>query len=201
MDTNVLEAQAGFRRGGAGEGCTSPLMLQGVGSMKFSFRPSHFLLSLVTAWILMAGIARAETSPVWLMLSANLADSVMTVGANEMESLMKAGWTVEAAGSVQSEPAAGSALLHRMIRSNTRGTDRMLESDPAQVAKLKEAGFVEEGLLGFVMASDAKDRIPIVQFARGDKRLWLVKETSAQAAQAKGWSRQGVQFWLGPPPK
>jgi hypothetical protein len=38
----------------------------------------------------------------------------------------------------------------------------------------------------------------VVQFSKGNKRLWLVDEASQKAAEDNHWQRQGVQFWLLP---
>ena len=160
-----------------------------------------FLKRLLFCWFLVAGIAVAAPAPAWLLLSPDTEDSVMTLGLLEKDTLVKAGWTVEAAGSVKEELVPQSALLHRMIRSGPNGIDRMLESDAAKVESWKKAGFVEEGQLGYVSGAKVDDGIAVIQFTRGEKRLWLVRDASFTNAEAKGWKRQGLQFWLWPAPK
>jgi hypothetical protein len=166
------------------------------GTMNVVLRLMRWGMMLVTGFLLTAAMARAEMKPAWVMLSADGDDSVMTVGANEKDALVKAGWSIEAEGSVHEEAVEGSALLHRMIHTTPQGIERMLESDPAAVEKWKAAGYVEEGLLGYVIGADASDRIAVTQFTRGPKRLWLTKASSMKTAEDKGWKKQGVQFWI-----
>jgi hypothetical protein len=160
-----------------------------------------FVKRLLLCWFLVAGVAIAAPARAWLLLSPDAEDSVMSLAVNEKDALLKAGWTVEAAGAVQPELIPQSALLHRMIRTGPNGIERMLESDAAKVEAWKKAGFVEEGQLGYVSAAKVDDGIAVIQFMRGEKRLWLAREPSAKTAEAKGWKRQGPQFWLWPAPK
>lgn len=150
------------------------------------------------AALLLPLLAFASEVPAWLLLSPDGEDSVMTIAAVEKDALVKSGWRVESAGAVQSELGAGSALLHRLIRKGPHGVTRMLESDPAAVVKWKQAGYVEEGLLGHVAAGDGEGRLAVVQFTKDERRLWLVREVSQEEAKKHGWVRQGVQFWLWP---
>lgn len=157
-----------------------------------------FLKRLLFCWFLVAGLAFAAPTPAWLLLSPNADDCVMTLGKKEKDSLLKAGWTVEVAGEVKAEQVPQSALLHRMIRSNSDGLERMLESDPVKWEKLKKAGYVEEGQLGFVSAVKVKNGTPVIQFTLDEKRLWIARAASAKILEDKGWKRQGTQFWLWP---
>jgi hypothetical protein len=152
---------------------------------------------LLIGFLALGGLQAAE-APAWLLLSPVGDDSVMTVAENEKEILTKAGWKIEAAGMVLDDASPGFALLHRLIRTGPEGVERMLESDGAHVPELQKGGFVEEGLLGFVAAASEDGRIPVVQFSKGNKRLWLVDEASQKAAEDNHWQRQGVQFWLLP---
>lgn len=137
-------------------------------------------------------------TPAWLLLSPGADDSLMTLGESEKDSLLKAGWTLEAAGEVKAEQVPHSALLHRMIASGPNSVGRMLESDPVKWEAWKKAGFVEEGQLGFVSAVKVKDGTPVIQFTQGKKRLWVARGDSAKALESKGWKRQGTQFWIWP---
>jgi hypothetical protein len=157
-----------------------------------------FLKRLLCAWFLVAGFAFAAPTPAWLLLSPNADDCVMTLGENEKNELVKAGWTIEVAGEVKAEQVPQSALLHRMIRSHPEGLERMLESDPVKWEGWKKAGFVEEGQLGFVSAVKVKDGTPIIQFTQDEKRLWIARPESAKLLEGKGWKRQGPQFWIWP---
>ena len=160
--------------------------------------PTSCLKPLFLFFAVLTTSCFAGSSPAWLLVNPVYDDSVMTLSPVEKDVLVKAKWTIEAEGIVQTEPAQGSALLHRMLRSGPKGTDRMLESDLKSVENWKTVGFVEEGVLGFVAAADGPNRVPIVQLTRGEKRLWLVKASSQKAAEEKGWKVQGVQFWLWP---
>lgn len=196
MDTNALEAQAAFR-------ADHPAAIHCLACVRFRTHVLFsmaipFLKRLFCCWFFVAGVAIAAPTPIWLLLSPNADDSLMTLGENEKASLVKDGWTVEAAGEVKEEQVPNSALLHRMIRSGPKGLDRMLESDGAKWEDWKKAGFVEEGQLGFVSAVKVKDGIPVIQFTHDDKRLWVTQPASAKALEAKGWKRQGTQFWIWP---
>jgi len=172
------------------------IRLQGLGSMNICTRATAFLFVLLMACTLAPGIAHAKPTPAWLLLSDTGEDSLMTLGAEEKDTLVKAGWTIEGQGMVESENVEGSALLHRMVRSTAKGTDRRLEYDPAEVAKSKDAGFTVEGWLGFVKTSRGPGQLAVVQLARDEKRMWVCKTSSQRAAEDKGWKRERVQFWI-----
>lgn len=148
--------------------------------------------------LLLAATTFAGQSTAWLLLNSTRDDAVMTLDSHELDVLLKSGWKIDGTATVQNEPVEGSAQLHRLIRTGTDGVVRMLESDENKLAALKEAGFVDEGLLGYVAASAGPGRVPVVQFTRGEKRLWLIDAESQKAAEETGWKRQGIQFWLWP---
>jgi len=166
--------------------------------MKFPLFRFPGLQFVLLGWLLLAGNAMAAEAQAWLLLSPTRDDGVMTLNAEEKNVLVNAGWSVDGTGLVQTEPAPGSALLHRMLRKRPEGIDRMLESDETKLAERLKAGFVEEGLLGYVAAKEGPERIPVVQFTKGEQRLWLVDAQSQKTAEEKGWKKQGVQFWLWP---
>lgn len=151
---------------------------------------------LLLPFLFLTAVAFGDSSPAWLLTSPNYDDSVMTLSATEKAELLKASWKVEAEGAVQTESVPQSALLHRLKKSSGASTVRMLESDINAVEGWIKSGYVEEGLLGHVAAAPGNDRVPVIQMTRDGKRLWLVQESSQKAAQAKGWQRAGVQFWL-----
>jgi hypothetical protein len=157
-----------------------------------------FLKRLLCCSLLLGSVAFAAPTPAWLLLAPDAADSLMTLGKDEKDALLKAGWTLEAAGEVKADQVPNSALLHRMIRSGSNGLERMFESDPAKWEDWKKAGFTEEGQLGFVSAVKIKDGIPVIQLSQDEKRRWVAREESAKALEAKGWKRQGTQFWIWP---
>jgi hypothetical protein len=158
----------------------------------------RFLGTLVATALIASALATQV--PAWLLLSPLGDDSVMTIAEHEKDVLTAAGWKGEGAGAVRDDANPGFALLHRLIRTGPDGVERMLDSDADHVAELLKDGFTEEGLLGFVAAESEEGRIPVVQFSKHEKRLWLVDEASQKAAEENHWRRQGVQFWLLPPP-
>lgn len=160
--------------------------------------PAFTFKYILLGWLLLVGSAIAGESQAWLLVTPNREDAVMTLSAQEKEGLVKAGWTIDGTGMVQTESVPDAAQLHRMIRTRPDGIDRMLESDESKVAAWKKAGFVDEGLLGYVAAKEAPERIPVVQFSKGEQRLWLMDAQSQKTAEEKGWKRQGIQFWLWP---
>lgn len=166
--------------------------------MKIPTALVSLLRSILIGGLFLPLLSIAAEVPAWLLLSPDHEDSVMTIAAVEKDSLVKSGWQVESAGAVQNESTKDSALLHRLIRNGTQGTVRMLESDPAALAKWKQAGYVEEGVLGHVAAAPGEGRIAVVQFSKDERRLWLVRQVSQEEAIKRGWVRQGVQFWLWP---
>lgn len=166
--------------------------------MNVSPRYGTFLFVLAIGCLLIPSIAHAKLTPAWLLINKTGDDSVMTLGADEKDALIKAGWKIEGEGSVESENVDGSALLNRMVRSTPKGTDRRLEFDPALILKSKDAGFSVEGWLGFVRKSRGPGSLAVVQMALEEKRLWVCTVPSQKAAEANGWKRQGVQFWLWP---
>ena len=196
MDTNPSEAQAGFPSllvsNVEGTIHVPPgLRIVTHTSMLTSY-PKRFFFS----FFVLAACAFGEIAPAWLLVSPAYDDSVMTLSANEKAELVKASWKVEAEGAVQTESVPESALLHRLKKATGANTERMLESDINAVQGWIKSGYVEEGLLGHVAATPGTDRLPVVQFTRDGKRLWLVQDASQKAAQLKGWKKSGVQFWL-----
>lgn len=175
-------------------------MMRSLRTMMFSkiSTPSFPLKYILLGWLLLVGSAIAGESQVWLLITPNREDSVVTLDVHEKGVLVKDGWTIDGTGMVQNESGADSAQLHRMLRTRPEGVDRMLESDETKLAAWKKAGFVDEGVLGYVAAKAAPDRLPVVQFTKGEQRLWLMDAQSQKTAEEKGWKRQGIQFWLWP---
>lgn len=198
MDTNPSEAQAGFPSRLVSKDAGTIHDPSGLPIVTHTPMLTSYPKRLLISFLVVAACAFGETAPAWLLVSSNYDDSVMTLSANEKAELVKASWKVEAEGAVQTESVPESALLHRLKKASGASTERMLESDINAVQGWIKSGYLEEGLLGHVAATPGTDRLPVVQFTRDGKRLWLVQDASQKAAQAKGWKKAGVQFWLWP---
>ncbi len=142
----------------------------------------------------------AEKTDAWLMVRSDLQESIISSDVKEKAALEAQGWKVDAAGRIETEAVQGSGPLHRLARAGDGRTDRMLETDVKEIPELKEAGFTDEGVVGHVAAAAAQKEggVAVVQYRKGEQRLWLASPETQAEAKAAGWEKQGVHFWLWP---
>lgn len=152
------------------------------------------------ACFLLSFALHGEVTNAWLLLRHDGQETIIAVDPAEKDSLVAGGWNLDAVGGVQTEAVVGSGPLHRLARVKDRGADRMLETDVAQVAAWVAQGFTDEGVVGFVADSAGPGGVPVIQYRKGENRLWLVTPEAAAAAEKDGWVRAGIHFWLWPRP-
>lgn len=112
--------------------------------------------------------------------------------------LVKGDWKLNGTGNLQTAAEKGAVPLHRLARSGTDATDRLLEANATKVAAHVKQGFNDEGVLGFVSAEAAPGLLPVYHFTQGSRHFWLMNKQDQAAAEAKGWKASGVSFWLWP---
>jgi hypothetical protein len=151
-----------------------------------------FALALAPAG-LMAGTTQA-----WLLLTSNWHESIVSTDPAEKDKLVEGDWRLNGTGNLQTEPGKGLAALHRLTRSGSDGTDRVLETDPARLAADIKAGYHDEGALGFVSTTDQTGLLPVEHFSKDKRHLWLINAADATTAKAQGWKSEGVAFWIWP---
>ena len=157
---------------------------------------SRFLLPLclmvtsVQSW--------AEMKQAWVIESSDFKETIVSSNPTEKDQLIKDGWIIDGTGMMRTEWEAGAGPLHRLSQSTAKGVDRLLETDVRQLPALQKSGYVDEGLVGFVADSDAPGRIPVIQFSKANRKLWVVGEEAQAKLKQEGWIRQGIHFWLWP---
>lgn len=141
-------------------------------------------------------VARADVVPGWLLVQKDLKATIVCSSAPERDALVAAGWKVEVEAGLRTDGGAGTGPLHRLARATKTGTERLLETDVTKLPELEKAGFADEGVVGYVADSEGAGRAAVIQYAKGERKLWLVTaETQAEAEKA-GWKKQGLHFWL-----
>lgn len=159
------------------------------------FRLSRLVLLFA---VFIPGMLRAGAVPAWLVVNLSSQESLVTTDENERNKLTASGWKVDGSGSLHTSGEQGAGALHRLWRATPQGADRLLETDIAQLPLLVKAGYADEGSVGFVAATDETGRIPVYQYRKDEKRIWLINEGTQAAAKEAGWKLQGVHFWLWP---
>lgn len=156
------------------------------------------MLLKVFLGMMLAGVAlvaRADVVPGWLLISPDLRESLVVSNPEEKGNLEKAGWKLEAAAGLKTD-GEGAAPLHRLLRVTKTGSDRLLETDVTRLPVWQKAGFKDEGVVGYVADSEAPGRATVIQYAKGDHKLWLVTAETQATAEKAGWKKQGVHFWF-----
>jgi hypothetical protein len=162
-----------------------------------SFRAFALLL---IALVISVSAARAATvtRQVWLLVSADSLDSVLSTDTGERDALIKGNWKLSGTGTLEVEAQPGTVPIRRLFRPGTSATDRILETDPAQVAAHVKAGFNDEGILGYAATQQKPGSVPIHHFTKDGKHFYAIDAGHQSKAEQVGWSPAGVAFWLGP---
>jgi len=160
----------------------------------------RLLLHLILPTILTLASAHlnAAMTPAWVIESSDFQATIVSTNPAEKDSLLKDGWKIDATGAMQTDWATGAGALHRLSRKTEKGIERTLETDVRQLPVLTKMGFTDEGVVGFVADSDGPERMPVIQFSKGDRKLWVVSKESQAKLEQAGWTRQGIHFWLWP---
>jgi hypothetical protein len=148
------------------------------------------MLTSVQSW--------AEMEQAWIIESGDFKETIVSTNPTEKDQLTKDGWKIDGTGMMRTAWEAGAGPLHRLSQSTATGVDRVLETDVRQLPVLQKSGYVDEGLVGFVADSDGPGRIPVIQFSKGNRKLWVVSEEAQVILKKEGWIRQGIHFWLWP---
>lgn len=154
------------------------------------------LLTLVACCWCAAG--RAADVQVWLLLSHDLSDAIVSNDTNERDRLVKGGWKVSGTGALKTEAAKGAAPLHRLVRPNPKGTERALETNAAKLAKMVREGFADEGALGFAAVAVQPGLVPVLHVTKESRHLWTIAAADQQAAIKAGWKAAPTEIWLWP---
>ncbi|HEY8995332.1 MAG TPA: hypothetical protein VIM71_11760 [Lacunisphaera sp.] len=142
-------------------------------------------------------MAAAGLMPAWILQRGDLQATIVTTDLQKKAQLEKDGWLLDDVGQLQADAVEGSGPLYRLLR----GPERLLETDAAQLPVLERAGFEVEGIVGHAAASAGPGRVAVIQFAKGEQKIWVVKDAQQKKAMQNGWSRMGVHFWLWPAAK
>jgi len=161
-------------------------------------RLSRILTLVGLVGIFLPLVSGAEMMPAWLLVSLKSEASIITTDVGERDKLVGTGWKVDGSGSLTSEGGQGAGALHRLWRATPQGTDRLLETDAAQLPVLVKSGYTDEGSVGYVAAEAGPGRVPVYQLRKGEKRLWVASAAMQSAATDAGWKLQGIHFWLWP---
>jgi len=160
----------------------------------------HVFALLFLSLFAMSSASFAATHQAWLLINADLKDSVVSTDRNEKAQLENGGWKTNGTGALQSAPEKGALPLHRLARAGTDATDRLLEADESKIAGHVKNGFTDEGVLGFVSSAAKPGLVPVHHFTKDGKHFWLIDKSDQPAAEAKGWKAAGISFWLWPVP-
>lgn len=160
----------------------------------FSRRVALTFLSLV----MLPVIASAATSQAWLLVSGAWNDSIITTDQKERDRLKREDWKISGTGLLQSSAKPGAVPLHRMFNAGSKSVDRLLETRPAKVAARVKAGFIDEGVLGYVASEEKPGLVPVYHFVKEDKHFWLIDPKDKDTAERNGWKEDGISFWLWP---
>lgn len=152
--------------------------------------------SLLAILLATAACCHAETTIAWVLESAGFQETILSTSSTEKDQLVKDGWVVDGTGGLLSEWTEGSGPVHRLFRSDAQGVHRVLETDVRQLPVWKKSGFTDEGIVGYVADRDGPGRLAVVQYSKGERRLWVVSTAAQTKVEQDGWTRQGVHFWL-----
>ena len=148
--------------------------------------------------VLLPVIASAAASQAWLLVSGDWRDTLMTTDYKERDMLTGLGWKISGTGMLQSSGKPGAIPLHRMFKAGANPADRLLETSPSKVAAQVKAGFVDEGVLGYVASEAEPGLVPVYHYRKQNKHFWLIDPKEKAAAERNGWKADGISFWLWP---
>jgi hypothetical protein len=163
-----------------------------------AMRTLKLLRRLLGMLLVIASCCRAETTTAWVVQSAGFQETILSTRSTETDQLVKEGWVIDATGGLLTEWKEGAGPVHRLFRSDSQGVHRVLETDVRQLPVWQKAGFTDEGIVGYVADRDGPGRLAVIQYAKGDRRLWVVSTAAQTKVEQDGWTRQGVHFWLWP---
>jgi hypothetical protein len=159
----------------------------------------RFLAGLILLAAPLAGMAQG--APGWLMLRSEVADSVLVTDPGEKGKLEKDGWKLDGEVRFLMPTDTGALPLHRMARPGDKGTDRMLSTNAEEVSACIKDGFADEGMLGYVAATQlTPEMVPVYRYRKEKKNLWLIDKADQPWAEKNGWKLDGAAFWARPAP-
>jgi hypothetical protein len=133
----------------------------------------------------------------WLLFNAKASDSVMVSDPVEKQRLLLGPWQIDGRFQFLQPTAPGAKALHRLARRVADGTDRKLAADPDEIRAQVDAGFTDEGVVGFVATeAGGPSREPVYRFTKGERSLWLMGEAGCKWAREAGWQDAGAAFWV-----
>ena len=147
---------------------------------------------------LSALVAHAQQVQTWLMLYPKSEETFFSTDPGEQTGLTKTGWKVVGTGFLQATAQPGTVAVHRLVKTMPQGGDRIFSISPEETAAAMKLGYVDEGALGQVSATQVTaDLIPVYHFTKGPRNLWLIDKSEPWVAKS-GWIPKGVAFWLWP---
>lgn len=142
--------------------------------------------------------ASAAANQAWLLVSGDWRDTIITTDYKERDMLTGGGWKISGTGLLQSSANSGGVPLHRMFKPGANPSERLLEIVPSKVAARVKAGFIDEGVLGYVASEEKPELVAVLHFTKENRHFWLIDPKDKAAAERNGWKEEGVSFWLWP---
>jgi hypothetical protein len=160
-----------------------------------ALRSRWFLLTIL---LVASACQGAEMTMAWLLENRDFQETILSNNPAEKEQLLKDGWVVDGTGQMRTEWAEGSGPVYRLFRGDAQSAYRVLESDVRQLPVWEKSGFSSEGIVGYAADRDGPGRLAVIQYAKKERRLWVVSKAAQARVEQEGWTRQGVHFWLWP---
>ena len=131
--------------------------------------------SLLAILLATAACCHAETTIAWVLESAGFQETILSTSSTEKDQL----------------PGTATKKI-------AKGVHRVLETDVRQLPVWQKSGFTDEGIVSYVADRDGPGRLAVLQYSKGERRLWVVSTAAQTKVEQDGWTRQGVHFCLWP---
>lgn len=139
----------------------------------------------------------AQATKAWLMVNTTVQESIFVTDPKERAHLEKQGWKTSAAVGLYSQSQDGVLAMHRFSKAGSAGADRIFAVTDERVQAARQAGYTDEGTLGYASATQLPlASVPVYHYTKGDRNLWLIEEHDRAWAAKQGWKQQGVAFWV-----
>ncbi|HVU15997.1 MAG TPA: hypothetical protein VHD32_03690 [Candidatus Didemnitutus sp.] len=163
------------------------------------FRPSGLRRWGLAALIALLPLTAAAQAKGWLVFDAKSEDAVMISDPGEKNRLLDGPWQIDGQFRYLDPGVVGAKALHRLARAGANRTERVMATNPDEVQACVAAGYVDEGVLGFVLPGPgAAPRLPVYRYRKGERSLWLMGDEGRKWAEAGGWKTDGPAFWVDP---
>lgn len=144
-------------------------------------------------------MALAQEHSLQLLLNLASPDAIFSGDVAEQKRLKENGWKQNGEMRVWSAGAEDRSELHRMVRLKGGPAQRLFTGRADEAAAAREAGFTEEGVLGYVALRKTRDDlVPVYRLKNGERFLWLLDPSDRAWAEKAGWTWVGEDFWVLP---